>query len=63
MKRAALHESIRRGLAIHMATRFNVPPAELAEYVADGMKVPICHAMADRVVETIDVEHPGAIEP
>jgi hypothetical protein len=63
MKRAALLESIRRGISLHMMKRAGHSGAALVLMTDEGMKSRVCRAMADEILETIDAEHPGAIEP
>lgn len=63
MKRAALHESIRRGIALSMCKRAGRKGAALVVYTEEGMRTGVVNAMADEILATIEAEHPGAVEP
>lgn len=63
MKRAALQESIRRGLSVALAKRQGLRGAELLIFATEAMTTPVVVRTAAEILLTIEAEHPGAIEP
>jgi hypothetical protein len=63
MKRAALHESVRRGIAIARAKHAGAKGPAFVQFVEVAMSTLIVRVMADDVVDVIAAEHPGVVEP